>query len=232
MSNPRTLAIFAAVGILIVITNDLLWQPASADSPANCKSFPQTRRVVCGRFLAFWKQYGGTRIFGLPITNEVSEDTADGKFRTVQYFERAVFELHTENKPPYEVQLSRLGSFQYSARYPRGSKEADFPLYPNAKVTNVRVHPAQGNVRLTTFTTADKPIAVFNFYKDVLLKNGWDLDRESGSSLSFGYIEEPTSPCNPSDPTCLGGTAYTVNVDVLTTNPTTISIEFIKQPPK
>jgi hypothetical protein len=41
----------------------------------------------------------------------------NGKPYTVQYFERAVFELHPENKSPYDVLLSQLGTFQYKARY-------------------------------------------------------------------------------------------------------------------
>ncbi|MFL5735444.1 MAG: alpha/beta fold hydrolase, partial [Chloroflexia bacterium] len=36
----------------------------------------------------------------------------NGKPYTVQYFERAVFELHPENAAPYDVLLSQLGTFQ------------------------------------------------------------------------------------------------------------------------
>jgi hypothetical protein len=35
----------------------------------------------------------------------------------VQYFERAVMEYHPENKVPYDVLLSQLGTFQYKAKY-------------------------------------------------------------------------------------------------------------------
>jgi hypothetical protein len=40
---------------------------------------------------------------------------------TVQYFERAVFEYHPENQPPYDVLLSQLGTYQYKAKYGSGS---------------------------------------------------------------------------------------------------------------
>ena len=43
--------------------------------------------------------------FGFPVTNEL---LIDG--RTVQYTERARFELHSENAPPYNVLLGRLGA--------------------------------------------------------------------------------------------------------------------------
>jgi endonuclease YncB( thermonuclease family) len=36
----------------------------------------------------------------------------------VQYFERAVFERHPENAPPYDVLLSQLGRFSYAVKYP------------------------------------------------------------------------------------------------------------------
>jgi hypothetical protein len=35
----------------------------------------------------------------------------------VQYFERAVFELHPENAAPFDVLLSQLGTFRYQAKY-------------------------------------------------------------------------------------------------------------------
>ena len=41
----------------------------------------------------------------------------DGKVYTVQYFERAVFEMHPENKAPYDVLLSQLGTYQYNRKY-------------------------------------------------------------------------------------------------------------------
>jgi polysaccharide biosynthesis protein PslG len=45
----------------------------------------------------------------------------DGKTYTVQYFERVVFELHPENKPPYDVLLSQLGTLYYRNAYPDGA---------------------------------------------------------------------------------------------------------------
>jgi hypothetical protein len=41
----------------------------------------------------------------------------DGKPYTVQYFERAVFEMHPENQSPYGVLLSQLGTFRYQEKY-------------------------------------------------------------------------------------------------------------------
>ncbi|HEX9989344.1 MAG TPA: hypothetical protein VGE45_12810 [Chloroflexia bacterium] len=39
----------------------------------------------------------------------------------MQYFERAVFELHPENQAPYDVLLSLAGLFQFIMKYPQGA---------------------------------------------------------------------------------------------------------------
>src|SRR5438876_588102 len=66
----------------------------------DCQTFKQTGKAVCGRFLQYWQTNGGLAQQGLPISDPMGEASAtDGKVRTVQYFERAVFEYHPENKP-------------------------------------------------------------------------------------------------------------------------------------
>lgn len=88
---------------------------AAADS---CQTFPETGKTICGTFLLYWRDHGGLAQQGLPLSDEMNErSTADGKIYRVQYFERAVFEAHPENQPPYDVLLSLLGSAQYQARY-------------------------------------------------------------------------------------------------------------------
>jgi hypothetical protein len=48
----------------------------------------------------------------------------------VQYFERAVFELHPENQPPYNMLLSQLGKFMMDSLYPNGSNPAAARVTP------------------------------------------------------------------------------------------------------
>jgi len=93
-------------------------QPSAqaADAPAY---FTQTRHTVAGAFLDYWRAHGGVARQGYPISEEFGEKSAlDGKTYTVQYFERAVFELHPENAPPYNVLLSPLGADALKSRYP------------------------------------------------------------------------------------------------------------------
>lgn len=80
--------------------------PASAQAGRQC--FPETGYCADGRFLNFWNRYGGLPVFGFPISDRRVERGAEGVF-TTQWFERERFELHPENRPPYDVLLGRLG---------------------------------------------------------------------------------------------------------------------------
>jgi hypothetical protein len=103
--------------------------------------FPETGHTVKNRFLSYWEQHGGLAQQGYPLTDEVQERSdIDGKVYTMQYFERAVFELHPENAPPYDVLLSLLGVLEYSLYGPTGKPgqvaSKDNPRYfPETKHT-------------------------------------------------------------------------------------------------
>ena len=85
------------------------------------RTFEETGKTVAGRFLQYWEENGGLAQQGYPISDEfIERSDTDGKTYRVQYFERAVFELHPENKPPYDVLLSQLGTLRYKEKYPSG----------------------------------------------------------------------------------------------------------------
>jgi len=81
--------------------------------------FKETGKRVGGPFLAYWQSHGGLAQQGYPISDEFQAiSPLDGKQYTIQYFQRAVFELHPENKgTPYEVLLSQLGTLRFRDRY-------------------------------------------------------------------------------------------------------------------
>ncbi len=94
-----------------------------------CRTFPETGKTACGIFLQYWLGHGGIPQQGYPISGEFREQSdVDGRTYTVQYFERAVFELHPENKPPYDVLLSLLGAKQLREKWPQGAPDADLSL--------------------------------------------------------------------------------------------------------
>ena len=83
-----------------------------------CQTFKETGHTVCGDFLAYWQSHGGVAQQGFPISEVFEEKSeTDGKTYKVQYFERAVFEMHPENQPPHTVLLSLLGSQKFQMKY-------------------------------------------------------------------------------------------------------------------
>jgi hypothetical protein len=96
--------------------------PKSGNQPG-CRYFPDTDHSVCGEFLAAWHANGleidgragktegeSLALWGLPLSGVMNEQLSDGKFYEVQWFERARFELHPENAPPYHVLFGLLGN--------------------------------------------------------------------------------------------------------------------------
>ena len=85
-------------------------EAAGASVPGSAsRAFAETGKTVRGVFLDYWNAHGGLTIYGFPISDPLTETLEDGKPYTVQYFERARFEYHPENQPPYQVLLGQFG---------------------------------------------------------------------------------------------------------------------------
>src|SRR5215216_5506961 len=103
---------------LVMVLASTAFPTTGIDAQGNSRTFPETGKTVSGRFLQYWDGHGGLAQQGFPITEEIQETSdTDGKIYTVQYFERAVFEYHTENRPPNDVLLQLLGVFLYGQKY-------------------------------------------------------------------------------------------------------------------
>lgn len=131
------------------------WQTVYAKSSAapNCRFFAETGHNVCGDILAAWRANGleidgkagkseteSLALFGLPLSDMVTETMADGQQRQVQWFERARFEIHPENQPPYNVLLGLLGNEV------RDGANAPKPNSPAANCADVP-DPVHGRIR-------------------------------------------------------------------------------------
>jgi hypothetical protein len=92
------------------IANQSAFLPVEPAATAGVRFFAETGHTLRGEFRSFWEQQGGLPIFGFPISEVFSERGEDGRDYSVQYFQRHRFEWHPENKPPYNVLLSRLGN--------------------------------------------------------------------------------------------------------------------------
>ncbi len=108
MAKRVVLSVLLLAAILaITLSYSGGWLQLDAYAQANCQRFDQTGHTLCGRFLQYWQQHGGLAQQGYPVSEPFSEmSDTDGKLYTVQYFERAVFEMHSENKAPNDVLLS------------------------------------------------------------------------------------------------------------------------------
>jgi hypothetical protein len=117
-----TLRRLITVGALVALAATALPAGTTSYAQADCATFRETGKQLCGKFLVYWNTHGGLPIQGFPISNEFNEvSQTDGKTYKVQYFERAVFELHPEKQPPFDVLLSLLGSQFYKQKYPNGA---------------------------------------------------------------------------------------------------------------
>jgi hypothetical protein len=96
-------------------------------------TFTETGHTVSGVFLDHWIEHNGLSRYGLPISEAIGEvSEVDGKTYTMQYFERAVFEYHPENSPPYNVLLSLIGVSDYRRVYgPNGAPNQRVGLNPH-----------------------------------------------------------------------------------------------------
>lgn len=126
------LVITGGAALALLAGSQPVFQAHAAPTPPQpaCETFSATGKQLCGRFLTYWSGHGGLAQQGYPISNEMKETSeVDGKSYTVQYFERAVFELHPENKEPYDVLLSLLGTAAYKQKYQ--DKAAEVPSDPS-----------------------------------------------------------------------------------------------------
>jgi hypothetical protein len=124
-ANPRPYDV-----LLGRLSSDLLnyqnrdWQQfPQTGNQSGCRFFAETGQSVCGEILAAWRANGleldgrpgktadeNLALFGLPISPPQTETLSDGRQYTVQWFERARFELHPENPAPHNVLLGLLGN--------------------------------------------------------------------------------------------------------------------------
>ena len=131
-------------------------------APGHSKFFPETKHWVGGGFWDYWQQHGGLEQQGYPISDEFQEKSdLDGQTYTVQYFERAVFEYHPENRgTPYTILLAQLGTYRLKAKYPAGPPPPSTGLIPFPAARRVNV------IKMTSATEGWAAGAGILHYKD------------------------------------------------------------------
>lgn len=127
IQDPTQKVLLGAFGRTIYPTDPDRPQSTAAPVGTGTEYFTSTGHNLGGEFRAYWHANGGLPQFGYPISEEFKERLEDGNTYTVQYFERARFELHEENTDPaFRVLLGRFG-----AQILNGKIGANAPLpYP------------------------------------------------------------------------------------------------------
>src|SRR6266545_6674614 len=129
----RLLLVLTLVAMLLALVA-LPWRTLRAAGGAARPAFqyfPATGHNLGLAFKQFYEAHGGLPIFGLPLTEVISQDGMQ-----VQYFERARLELHLELPAARQVALARLGSALTEGRTepafaPRaGPEAADRTFFP------------------------------------------------------------------------------------------------------
>jgi hypothetical protein len=134
----RKMLSYAVVIVVTIVLAEVYHPLAAVNTMAQdgCQTYPETGKTVCGKFLTYWQQHGGLAQQGYPISSQFQEvSDLNGGTYTVQYFERAVFELHPEFAgTPNEVLLSQLGTFQFKRKYPNGEAAGAATPTPTTKI--------------------------------------------------------------------------------------------------
>jgi hypothetical protein len=123
-NEPPYDVLLGRLGVTLLEEQGVDWREFPRSEPlAGCLYFEQTGQNVCEPFLQYWQQNGlefdgqegssyeeSLALFGLPLSGTRVETLSDGNDYVVQWFERARFELHPENEPPYRVLFGLLGN--------------------------------------------------------------------------------------------------------------------------
>jgi len=196
--HPNRVLLYA-FAMYALLTSLLPPDVGAAQAQQNCRKLNAFE--VCGRFLEEWSKQGSEQaslyVNGLPITTRRAEiSMEDGKLYDTQWFERARYELHPENKAPYDVLLGRLG---YSTAEGRG-----------------KIDPVTGRAANPTdqpFVGIDKPAdaegkskAWFQETKHTISGKILEYWNKYGGLPQFGYpLSEPFQEISQAD-----GKSYTV----------------------
>jgi hypothetical protein len=209
MKATRQLAAFFL--FLVILLSEQ--RSASAQS-TTVQFFPETGHYIREDFLRFYRSVPDPRlVFGYPITEQIT--SKDGK--TVQYFQRARFELRRDLPDPQRVQLTPIGQALYQqAEQLRLENISGCELFPTGySVCLAFLDFFKANGGVTQF---GNPISPFEFHENLIVQYferarfEWRADRPEGqrvviTDLGHRYFdqlgEDPAllKPMSPVDAT-------------------------------
>ncbi len=178
--------------VLVLLLTLIIPVLLAAPPPNDNRLFPETGHTVKGRFLTYWQANGGLAQQGYPISEEMQEvSDLDGKSYTVQYFERAEFELHPQNQPPYDVLLAQLGTFRLKEQYAGKTLAAGKSGGPGQYFAQTG-HSVDG--RFLTYWQANGGLTQQGYPISERMREVSDLD---GKSYTVQYFERAVFELHP-----------------------------------
>jgi len=183
MNQVKAIGRLAAL-LLVLIILVTQWGMASAQS-ADVQFFPETGHSIKGDFLRFYKSIRDPKlVFGYPITEQIT--SRDGK--TVQYFQRARFELRADLPENQRVQLTPVGQVSYKAadqlKLSNTSGCDAFPGGYSVCFAFLDFYKANGGA-----TQFGNPISPFEFHENLIVQYfekarfEWRADRPEGQRV-------------------------------------------------
>ena len=175
----RLVSLFLFLAILL-----MEWEPASSQA-ATIQYFPETGHHVRGDFLRFYKSVRDPLlVFGYPITEQMT--AKDGK--TVQYFQRARFELRRDLPESHRVQLTPVGQALYQqADQLRLENTSGCEIFPSGySVCLAFLDFFKANGGAAQF---GNPISPFEFHENLIVQYfekarfEWRADRPEGQRV-------------------------------------------------
>jgi hypothetical protein len=159
--------------------------------------FPTVGHSLQGRFRVYWEAHGGLDQFGYPLTEEFSDnDPITGGTMTVQYFERARFEWHFANSPPYDILLGLLGPIVTAGR----ASESAFQPQPAPFPPTWRYFPETGHVIAPELATYWETHGGLPIYGYPISNPFTEINQADGNRYLVQYFERNRLEYHPELP--------------------------------
>ncbi len=173
--------------------------PDSPPDEPRCRFFPETGHNVCGRMLQAWRANGleidgqtglsegeNLALFGLPLSNEITETLSDGQQHTVQWFERARFEIHYF--PDERNRLNSLVLFGLLGNEIRTGPDLDDVPPPPAAGAPVQRIAYEANLGINPSLFPDADVATVRY---IFTMNTFGSEQES---LTRNHVQPDKHP--------------------------------------
>lgn len=196
------------------------------ENTADRRYIAETQHIIKFGFKTIWETRGAEQIFGFPISEEIQEVLENGRWHTVQYFEKARFEYWPELPPGERVLITHLGRMLRPAGEPGAvppvqpvappvapapipsPTPAPAPSLPPATFNNCQADPnpnAAPNfpIRITAINKDAETVTLQNISADLVDLNGWRMcsitgnqDHPIGGTLAPGQSQTFAGPAS------------------------------------